>query len=368
VDSQDDYYALLGVAKNASMEQLKAAYKKAARQYHPDLNREDPRAEETFKKISEAFAVLSDPEKRQIYDRFGVEGLSGAGHRGFAGASVDDIFDNLSSIFGDFFDIGFGGGRRSKGRARRGQDLRYDLELTLEEVYAGAERSIEIPREESCVHCKGTGAAAGTEPTRCSRCGGRGQVIQSQGFLTISTTCPTCRGQGTVLEARCDVCDGRGTEVRKKTVTFKIPRGISEENPIQLQGEGGNGASRGDLYVVVHVVQHDLFKRDGDHLYCQMVIPLTTAILGGEIEVPTLSGEVISVPVQRGTQYGDLSEIPDRGLPKLKRPDRFGKLIVQWVVDIPKRVTKEQEALLRQFAALEQAQEPRGWFRRKKAE
>jgi molecular chaperone DnaJ len=349
--SKRDYYEILGVARDATDQQLKSAYRKLALKYHPDRNPGDAKAEEAFKEAAEAYAVISDPEKRAAYDRFGHAGVSGAGAGGFdpsAFAGFEDIFGNLGDLFGfgDMF-----GGRRRRGGPQRGADLRYDLEITFEESFTGTETALQIPREETCETCTGTGAAAGSTPEVCSQCRGTGQQRFQQGFLTVARPCPTCRGAGKVISKPCQACRGAGRVARDRKITAKIPAGIATGQRLRLYGEGEHGSAGGppgDLYVVVHVQDHAFFQREGDDLYCELPISFPTLALGGEVRVPTLVGdEELRIPA--GTQPGTRFKLRGKGMPNVSGRGQ-GDLFAIARVSVPKKLTKDQKHLLEELA------------------
>jgi molecular chaperone DnaJ len=347
-----DYYQILGVAKNASDGDIKKAYRRLAVEYHPDRNQGSKEAEEKFKEVAEAYSVLSDPDKRAIYDRYGADGLKGAGFSpGFQ--SVEDIFQSFGSIFGDLFGFGsFGGRQRRRSGPQRGSDLRYDIEIPLKEAVLGAEREIALDIPTQCDECHGSGAAAGTSRTTCPRCHGSGAIMQNQGFFTLTTTCPNCRGAGSVIEKPCPRCHGAGKVEKRRTVTLSIPPGVDDGTRMRLSGEGDAGSlggSPGDLYVVLHVMPDEHFVRDGQHLHVEYEIDFTQAILGASIEIEVLDGsKVIEVPA--GTQPGDELVIRGAGVPHLRGHGR-GNVIVHLKVVLPKKLTEQQEELLREYAA-----------------
>lgn len=347
-----DYYEVLGVTRNSSEDAIKKAYRKLALQYHPDRNPDNAEAEERFKEASEAYGVLQDPEKRELYDRYGHDGLQNAGFQGFQG--FDDIFSNFGSIFEDFF--GFGGGRRGGRNApRAGADLRYNLPITFEEAAFGTEKVLEFKKQETCVHCVGKGTAPGTQPTTCSTCGGGGQVERRQGFFAVRTPCPHCRGQGIVITDPCPECRGGGQVQVLKKLSVKIPAGIDEGGRLRLVSEGeegSNGGPAGDLYVVVHVEQHDFFERHGNDIHCELPISFPQAALGADIDVPSLHEEHQVLTIPRGTQTGQTLILRNSGIPDV-RSGRRGDQIVHVVVKTPLNLTEHQEELLREFAALD---------------
>ena len=346
-----DYYEVLGVDRNASEPDLKKAYRKLALKFHPDRNPEDREAEEKFKEAAEAYDVLRDAKKRQIYDQYGHQGLEGSGFSGFGG--FEDIFSSFGDIFEDFF--GFGGGRRSRSRVNRGADLRYDMQLTFMEAAFGTEKEIDVEKAEGCGECKGTGAAPGTGVETCPQCGGSGQVGRSQGFFTVRTTCGHCRGQGQVISNPCKTCRGHGKVLARKKVSVRIPAGVDNGSRLRLTGEGEAGAyggPHGDLYVFIHAEGHDFFKRDDTSVLCQTPISFVQAALGDTIVIPTLKGET-QLKIPKGTQPGDVFRLPGEGIPSLRNGHR-GDQIVQVSVKTPTNLNKKQMALLKEFAKLEE--------------
>lgn len=358
-----DYYKILGVPRNATEEEIKKAYRKLAMQYHPDRNPGDKEAEEKFKLASEAYEVLRDPQKREIYDHYGIEGLRGTGFTGFRG--FEDIFSTFSDIFEDFF--GFGPSTRRRTRPRQGADLRYDLKISFYDAAFGKETEIEIPKNVTCDTCNGTGIKPGTRPVVCPLCKGRGQVTRSQGFFTISTTCGQCHGEGQYVPNPCKDCRGTGRVKKKKKIQISIPPGVDSGSKLRIRGEGEEGergGPPGDLYVFIYVEPHEFFTREGDDLICQVPISFPQAALGAEIEVPTLDGKrTLTIP--RGIESGEFLKIKGEGFPKLKGSGR-GDLIVQILVKTPKNLTKRQEELLREFEEITKKREgetPSGWKR-----
>jgi molecular chaperone DnaJ len=348
--SKRDYYEVLEVQRNASAGDIKSAYRKAALKHHPDRNPGNKEAEDKFKEASEAYEVLSNEEKRATYDRFGHQGLSGQGFQGFR--DVDDIFSSFGSIFEDMFGLGGGfGGGGGRGRTRRGADLRYDLTVAFNEAVHGAEKEIEFERAGSCKTCGGSGAKAGTSRARCATCGGRGQVHRNQGFFTVATTCPACRGEGSTIKDPCGTCRGRGVTKEKRTINVKVPAGVDSNVRLRIagEGEGGqDGGQPGDLYVVLQVQESDKFERDGFDVIHRVKIGLAQAALGCKIKIPTLEDEqVIDVPA--GTQFGQRLTIAGAGIPQLKGYGR-GDFHVEVQVVIPKKLTREQKDILRKYA------------------
>lgn len=346
-----DYYEVLGVDKGVSAADLKKAYRRVAMKYHPDRNPDDKDAEEKFKEANEAYEVLSDDDKRAAYDRFGhagVDGQSGMGGGGFGGgASFSDIFGD---VFGDIF--GGGGGRGGRGGPARGSDLRYNLELTLEQAVKGASVQIKVPTLVSCKSCSGSGAASGSKPVTCTTCGGHGQVRMQQGFFSVQQTCPNCRGRGTIISDPCRSCHGQGRTEETKTLQVKVPAGVDTGDRIRLSGEGEgglDGGPSGDLYVQVSVKQHPIFQRDGADLYCEVPIDFVDAALGGELEVPTLDGRVkLKVPAE--TQTGKLFKLRGKGVTPV-RGGGVGDLLVRVIVETPVNLSHKQKELLREFQA-----------------
>jgi molecular chaperone DnaJ len=342
-----DYYEILGVGRRATPVEIKAAYRKLALQHHPDRNPGDAAAEARFKELSEAYEVLKDEQKRAAYDQFGhaaFEGGVGGGHPGgFDFGSFADVFDDL---FGEFM----GGGRRRSSQSR-GADLRYNLEITLEEAYAGKTAQIRIPTTVGCEACKSSGSAGGSAPAVCPGCRGLGRVRAQQGFFTIERTCPSCAGTGRVISDPCTVCSGSGRVHREKTLQVSIPAGVEDGTRIRLAGEGEagtRGGSSGDLYIFVSVAPHRFFKRDGGNLHTRVPIPLTTAALGGQIEVPTIDGTRARLQVPEGTQSGHRFRLRGKGMSELHSHSR-GDMFCEVVVETPVNLTKRQKELLREF-------------------
>ena len=362
-----DYYKILGVSRDASEDQIKKNYRKVAMQYHPDRNPGNKEAEEKFKMASEAYEVLRDPEKREIYDRYGIEGLKGSGFTGFRG--FDDIFSAFGDIFEDFFGIGTTG--RSRTRASAGGDLRYDLKISFHDSAFGKEAEIEIPKNVVCDVCNGTGAKPGTYPTQCPSCKGTGQVTRSQGFFTISTTCGHCRGEGKIIPHACKECRGHGRVRKTKKIQIRIPPGVDTGSKLRIRGEGEEGqrgGPPGDLFVFIYVEPHDFFSRDGDDIVCQIPISFPQAALGTEIAVPTLNGERKLV-IPKGTESGASLRIKGEGFPKMRGYGR-GDEIVQVIVKTPRDLTRRQEEILREFEELSRKRdkEEDGWKRFAKTE
>jgi molecular chaperone DnaJ len=353
-----DYYEVLGVEKSASDDEIKRAYRKLAGKHHPDRNPGDESAVAAFKEAAEAFEVLSHADKRARYDRFGHAGVQGAAGGGGAGfGDVGDIMDAFGEMFGDLF--GGGGGRRGGGgsRARRGNSLQTSLTIELLDAAVGCSRDIEIEKHVSCVTCVGTGAKPGTKPEQCDYCAGRGQVVQSQGFFRVQTTCPACRGQGQVVREKCPDCRGARVVARTSKITVKVPAGVDNGMQLCLRGEGEDGESggpAGDLYVDIRVKPHPLFERDGKHLTCAVPITFAQAALGTELDIPILTGKH-HISVAAGTQPGEIVRLRGQGMPDPHGGSR-GDLHVQFHVEVPKKLSKKQEELLRQLAELDDKQ------------
>jgi molecular chaperone DnaJ len=346
--SKRDYYDILGVTRKASDGELKSAYRKLAMQHHPDRNPGDAAAVEKFKEAAEAYAVLADANKRAAYDRFGHAGVSSAPG---AGGFDPDTFGDFADILGNMFGFGDMFSGRRRGGPQRGADLRYDLEISFKESATGAEPTIQIPRQESCETCHGSGAAPGTSPTTCATCKGQGQMRRQQGFFTIAVTCPHCRGTGRTIGTPCQSCHGAGRVTRERKIKVKIPGGVATGQQLRLQNEGeagSGGGPAGHLYVVIHVQEHEFFRREGDNLFCEVPVNFTTLALGGEIIVPTLDGtEALKVP--HGTQTGTTLRLRDKGMPDVNGRGR-GDLFITVQAQTPRKLTKEQRQLLEQLA------------------
>ncbi|HEV7804031.1 MAG TPA: molecular chaperone DnaJ [Burkholderiales bacterium] len=343
-----DYYEVLGVNKDASEDEIKKSYRKLAMKHHPDRNPDNPKAEEHFKEAKEAYEILTEPNKRAAYDHYGHAGVDASAGAG-AGAGFGGGF---SDAFGDIFSDIFGGGR-SRSTVFRGADLRYNLEVSLEDAARGTETRIRIPALEECETCKGTGAKPGTQPTQCTTCGGHGQVRMQQGFFSIQQTCPKCHGSGKVITNPCQPCSGTGRIKQHKTLSVKIPSGVDEGDRIRLSGEGEagvNGGPPGDLYVVIHIKPHQVFTRDHNDLHCEMPISFSTAALGGDIEIPTLDGYAkIKVPAE--TQSGKVFRLRGKGI-KGVRSNSHGDLLCHVSVETPINLTARQRELLQEFETI----------------
>ena len=349
--SKRDYYEVLQVAQGTDEQDIKSAYRKLALKYHPDRNPGDHAAEEKFKEAAEAYSVLADPQKRGIYDRFGHAGLDASPSSSNIDPTVFSGFDDILGGLGDIFGFGdvFGGGRRRG--PQRGADLRYDLEISFDDAVAGTETTLQIPRDETCEHCNGSGAASGTQPETCPKCKGRGQIHYQQGFLTVARTCGHCRGAGRVITKPCQVCQGRGKTSRERKLTVKIPAGIDTGQRLRISGEGefgGQGASPGDLYVVVHVNEHPFFIREGDNLYCEVPVDYPTMVLGGTIEVPTLNGDA-KITIPRATKSGTRFRLRGKGMPEVNG-GKPGDLFLAVQIGTPDKLTKEQRSLIEKLS------------------
>jgi molecular chaperone DnaJ len=351
LNGKRDYYDVLSVSRNASDQEIKSAYRKLALQYHPDRNPGNREAEERFKEAAEAYSVLSDPQKRVNYDRFGHAGVNAGG--GFGGFDPN-VFADFSDILGDIFGFGdfFGSGRRSGGRVQRGADLRYDLDLTFEEAAFGTTKKIKVPRHEICGECGGTGAQKGSGPTTCQTCNGYGQIRFQQGFFSLTRTCTQCHGTGQMIKNRCPECRGEGRAIREKTLELKIPAGVDIGSKLRVTGEGDagtKGGPSGDLYVVLNVQEHEFFERREHDLYCHIPITYPQAALGAHIAVPTLEGEEEKLGIPAGTQTGSMFRIRGRGISKRGGSAR-GDLYVTVDVVVPTKLSREQKDLLTKLA------------------
>jgi len=350
--SKRDFYEVLGVSRGASADELKKAYRKLAMQYHPDRNPDDETAAEKFREINEAYDVLKDDQKRSAYDRYGHaafenNGGGGAGGFGFGGGAggFSDLFEEM---FGEFM----GGGRRGGQSNARGADLRYNMDISLEEAFGGKSATITVPTSSQCEDCKGTGGKNGSQPTACGTCHGAGKVRMQQGFFTIERTCPSCQGMGKVIKDPCPKCGGSGRTRKEKTLSVNIPAGVEDGTRIRLNGEGEagmRGAPPGDLYLFLSISPHRLFQRDGANIYCKVPIPMVTAALGGMIDVPTIEGTMTKVTIPPGTQTGNQFRLKGKGMSVLRSQAR-GDMFIQATVETPVNLTKRQQELLKEFA------------------
>lgn len=347
-----DYYEILMVERSSNDGEIKKAYRKLALKYHPDKNPGDKDAEDRFKEASEAYEVLSNPQKRQLYDQYGHSGVEGSGFSGFSNA--DDIFSSFGDIFEDFFGFGGGGGRSSRrNRPRKGADLSYELEIEFKEACFGTEKKINLSKSVACSECDGSGAEKGSSPQVCAQCQGAGQVKHSQGFFTISSTCPSCRGQGQTITSYCKSCKGLGAQQESKKINVKVPAGIDNGLRLLIRGEGEAGTlggPPGDLYVQIFVKEDEYFQRKDADLYCLEEIDMVTASLGGKVIVPTLEGEE-EVSIKKGTQSGEVITLKSKGLPHL-RTSRKGHQYITLKVQTPVDLSKEEKELLEKFASL----------------
>ena len=358
-----DFYEVLGVDRSASSDELKKAYRKKAKELHPDRNSENPKAENQFKEVNEAYNALKNPEKKAAYDRFGhaaFDGGMGSGQRGgFAkhgefSSAFSDVFDDL---FGDFMGGARGSGRR---RAARGSDLRYNLQVSLEDAYAGSQKTITVPTSVSCRQCSGTGAESGAEPQTCPTCSGMGKVRAQQGFFTVERTCPTCSGMGQIIQNPCNACGGAGRVEKDRSLSVNIPAGVETGTKIRLSGEGEaglRGGTTGDLYIFVEVLDHSLFQRDGMHLFCRVPVSMAAASLGGDIDVPTIDGGRSRVKIPAGSQSGRHMRLRGKGMPAL-RGGGMGDMLIELAVETPVNLTARQKELMREFDALGEHNNP----------
>ena len=358
-EQERDYYDVLGVSRDASVDEIKKAYRVLAVKYHPDRNPGDAEAEEMFKEASQAYAVLSDSEKRARFDRFGHQGVDSQGFSGFDPNAFGDFTDILGDLFGfgDIFGRRSGGGR---GGRRRGHDLQYTLRISLEEAAKGVEKSIRVPRLEGCESCDGSGSKPGTTPEPCGTCGGNGQVMFQRGFLSVAQTCPTCSGAGRVNRYPCEPCNGRGRVERETTLQVSVPAGVDNGMRLRLTGEGESGTlggPSGDLFVVIGISQHDVFERDGDHLHMELPISVYQAMLGAEIEVTTIQNEEAAVNIEPGTQPGDVLRVQGAGMPNVNGRRR-GDLHLHSRIVVPQRLSSEQRQLVEEVARLGGGVEP----------
>ncbi|MEK9978000.1 MAG: molecular chaperone DnaJ [Paracoccaceae bacterium] len=360
--SKRDYYELLGLSKGASADEIKKAYRAKAKELHPDRNADNPNAEAQFKEVNEAYDVLKDADKKAAYDRFGHAafegGMGGGGRPGGQGdftSAFSDVFDDL---FGDFM----GGGRRSGGRNRatRGSDLRYNLRVSLEEAYKGLQKSIKVPTSVQCGSCNGTGAESGSEPTTCPTCSGMGKVRATQGFFTVERTCPTCSGLGQMIKNPCRSCSGAGRVEKDRSLSVNVPAGVETGTRIRLSGEGEagmRGGPAGDLYIFIEVEEHKIFNRDGLNLFCRVPVSMSSAALGGDIEVPTIDGGRSRVKIPQGSQSGRQMRLRGKGMPAIKS-SHSGDMFIELAVETPVNLTSRQKELLREFEKLSEDNNP----------
>ena len=363
--AKKDFYEVLGVQRGASPEEVKKAYRTKAKELHPDRNASNPNAEAQFKEVNEAYEVLKDADKKAAYDRYGhaaFEGGMGGGPRPGGGGNGDfasafsDVFEDL---FGDFMG---GRGGQARSRAQRGSDLRYNLRVSLEEAFKGIQKTINVPASTTCDTCRGTGAEGGAEPTTCPTCSGMGKVRAQQGFFTVERTCPTCSGMGQIIKNPCKSCGGQGRIEKERALSVNIPAGVETGTRIRLAGEGEaglRGGPSGDLYIFIEVKEHALFQRDGVHLFCRVPVSMTTAALGGEVEVPTIDGGRSRVKVPAGAQSGKQMRLRGKGMPAL-RGGGVGDMLIEMAVETPVNLTSRQKELLREFEKLSEENNPEG--------
>jgi len=363
-----DFYEVLGTSKGASAEEIKKAYRTKAKELHPDRNRDNPDAEAQFKEVNEAYETLKDEQKKAAYDRFGhaaFEGGMGGGRGGFGGGGGDfssafsDVFEDL---FGDFMGGRGGGGGGGRNRARRGSDLRYNLRVTLEEAFNGVQKTINVPTAVNCDVCHGSGGENGSEPVTCPTCQGMGKVRAQQGFFTVERTCPTCSGAGQTIKNPCRACGGAGRVEKERNLSVNIPAGVETGTRIRLTGEGEagmRGGPTGDLYIFIEVRDHQIFQRDGVNLYCRVPVSITTAALGGEVEVPTIDGGKARVKVPAGSQTGKQMRLRGKGMPAL-RGGGSGDMLIELAVETPVNLSARQRELLEEFERLAEDNNPEG--------
>ena len=363
--SKRDYYDVLGVSKGASSDDIKKAFRRKAKELHPDRNSDNPDAESQFKEANEAYDILKDAEKKAAYDRFGhaaFEGGTGGRPGGFGGGGQGDFASAFSDVFEDLFGDFMGGQRGGGGRSRasRGSDLRYNMRISLEEAYAGVQKTIKVPSSVTCKACNGTGAEGGSEPETCPTCNGMGKVRAQQGFFTVERTCPTCNGQGQIIKNPCRVCGGAGREETERQLGVNIPSGVETGNRIRLAGEGEaglRGGPSGDLYIFVDVKEHPIFQREGVDLYCRVPVGMSSAALGGDVEVPTIDGGRSRVKIPAGSQSGKQMRLRGKGMPAL-RGAGSGDMFIEIAVETPVNLTSRQKELLREFEDLSDDNHP----------
>ena len=356
--SKRDYYDVLGVPKGSQAEAIKKAYRTKAKELHPDRNSDNPNAESQFKEVNEAYEVLKDADKKAAYDRYGHAAFEGGGGQGFGGggdfsSAFSDVFDDL---FGDFM----GGGRGGRKQQSRGSDLRYNLSISLEEAFAGLQKTINIPSAVKCGSCNGTGAAGGSSPTTCPTCSGLGKVRATQGFFTVERGCPTCSGVGQIIKNPCSSCGGQGTQKKDKALSVNVPPGVETGTRIRLAGEGETaprGGVSGDLYIFIEVSKHKIFERDGLNLFCRVPVSMAKASLGGEVEVPTIDGGRSRVRIPAGSQSGRQMRLKGKGMPAIKTIQK-GDMFIEMAVETPVNLTAKQKELLQEFEELSEDNNP----------
>jgi len=359
--SKRDYYEVLGLSKGASADEIKKGYRRKAKELHPDRNTSDPSAESKFKEANEAYDVLKDPERKAAYDRFGHAAFEG-GMGGGGGQRQGDFSSAFSDVFDDLFGDFMGGGQRGSGRSRasRGSDLRYNLEISLEDAYSGLQKSINVPTSVQCSPCNGSGAAGGSEPSTCPTCSGMGKVRASQGFFTVERTCPSCSGMGQVISNPCSSCGGQGRSNKDRSLSVNVPAGVETGTRIRLSNEGEaglRGGPAGDLYIFIEVREHKIFQRDGNSLFCRIPVSMSGAALGGDIEVPTIDGGRSRVKIPAGSQSGRQMRLRGKGMPSIKSAQK-GDMFIEIAVETPVNLTSKQRELLREFEALSEDNNP----------
>lgn len=359
--SKRDYYEVLGLSKGASADEIKKGYRSKAKELHPDRNTSDPSAESKFKEANEAYDVLKDPERKAAYDRFGHAAFEG-GMGGGGGQRQGDFSSAFSDVFDDLFGDFMGGGQRGGGRSRasRGSDLRYNLEISLEDAYSGLQKSINVPTSVQCTPCNGSGSAGGSEPSTCPTCSGMGKVRASQGFFTVERTCPSCSGMGQVISNPCSSCGGQGRSNKDRSLSVNVPAGVETGTRIRLSNEGEaglRGGPAGDLYIFIEVREHKIFQRDGNSLFCRIPVSMSGAALGGDIEVPTMDGGRSRVKIPAGSQSGRQMRLRGKGMPAIKSAQK-GDMFIEIAVETPVNLTSKQRELLREFEALSEDNNP----------
>lgn len=360
--SKRDYYEVLGLSKGASASEIKKGYRAKAKELHPDRNSDNPNAESMFKEVNEAYDVLKDADRKAAYDRYGHAAFEGGmGGGGRPGGGTGDFSSAFSDVFDDLFGDFMGGGRgNSRNRASRGSDLRYNLQVTLEDAYSGLQKSINIPTSVECGSCNGTGAEGGSEPTTCPTCSGMGKVRATQGFFTVERTCPTCSGIGQMIKNPCKKCGGQGRAEKDRALSVNIPAGVETGTRIRLSGEGEaglRGGPSGDLYIFIEVREHDIFQREGGNLFCRVPVSMTSAALGGDIEVPTIDGGRSRVKIPSGSQSGRQMRLRNKGMPSIKS-SQIGDMFIELAIETPVNLTSQQKELLREFEAMSEDNNP----------
>lgn len=360
--SKRDYYEVLGLSKGASASEIKKGYRAKAKELHPDRNSDNPNAESMFKEVNEAYDVLKDADRKAAYDRYGHAAFEGGmGGGGRPGGGTGDFSSAFSDVFDDLFGDFMGGGRgNSRNRASRGSDLRYNLQVTLEDAYSGLQKSINIPTSVECGGCNGTGAEGGSEPITCPTCSGMGKVRATQGFFTVERTCPTCSGIGQMIKNPCKKCGGQGRAEKDRALSVNIPAGVETGTRIRLSGEGEaglRGGPSGDLYIFIEVREHDIFQREGGNLFCRVPVSMTSAALGGDIEVPTIDGGRSRVKIPSGSQSGRQMRLRNKGMPSIKS-SQIGDMFIELAIETPVNLTSQQKELLREFEAMSEDNNP----------